>query len=126
MYFFSHSFLKYPLESQISLGIDRRGCFEPPSEIIKPNRGIDCPDILPIEHPNNVTDCSAMKEESQILHPDCASEQRYVMGTRFQTKQKGGQTKKHKLVTCQFHDLDLSNTGKEIKTMSQGKLSILT
>ena len=117
---FSHSFLKYPLESQISLNSERRGCFEPPSEIEDPNKDIDCPDILPIEHPDNITNYAAMDTPCQIDHPDCSSMQRYVMGTRLQTKDKG-KKKKHKLKTCEFHNLDNSKQGAQLKTMSQGK-----
>ena len=124
IYSFSHSFLKYPLESQISLGTDRRGCFEPPSEDFEPNRGIDCPDIVAIENPSNVTDYTAMDDESQLVHPDCASGCRYVMGTRLQTKAKGKKSK-HKLATCKFHDPDLSNQGADHKTMSQGKKGLI-
>lgn len=120
---FSHSFLKYPLESQFSLGLDRRGCFEPPSETEPPNTGIDCPDILPIGHPANITNMKAMEDDSQMVHPDCATMQRYVMGTRLQTKVK---KKQHKLPTCDFHDLDKSKQGADLKTMSQGKDLLLT
>ena len=120
--FLSHSFIKYPIESQVSLGLDRRGCFEPPSETTPPNTEIECLDILPIEHPDNTTDYAAMDNESQIVHPDCASGNRYVMGTRLQTKGKGGKARKaaHKLETCKFHDLDCSKQGAELQTMSQG------
>ena len=118
--FFSHSFLKYPLESELSLGSERRGCFEPPSENEAPTEGIDCPDILLIEHPDNVTDLTAMENDSQIVHPDCSSGNRYVMGTRLQTKTKGKGKSKHKLNTCSFQNIDLSKQGAKIKTMSQG------
>ena len=118
-FFFSHSFLKYPLESQISLGVDRRGCFEKPSETEPPNRDIICRDILPIEHPDNITDEKSMEDESQLLHPDCSSLQRYIMGTRLQNKDG---KKKHKLPTCDFHDLDNCKQGVLFKTMSQGSL----
>ena len=110
------------MESQISLGVDRRGCFEPPSETEPPNTAIDCPDILPIGHPANITNKNAMEDESQILHPDCATMQRYVMGTRLQNV-KG--KKQHKLPTCDFHDPDNSKQGADLKTMSQGKSLLL-
>ena len=117
MYNFSHSFLKYPLESQITLGVDRRGCFEPPSETEPPNKDIDCKDILPIDHPENITDEKAIEEKSQLHHPDCSTLQRYVMGTRLQT---AGGKKQHKLPTCDFHNLDNCKQGSLHKTMSQG------
>ena len=110
------------MESQISLNSERRGCFEPPSEIEDPNKDIDCPDILPIEHPNNVTNYAAMDNQSNLEHPDCSSMQRYVMGTRIQNNTKGKKKKKqHKMKTCEFHNLDNSKQGAMLKTMSQGK-----
>ena len=117
-YNFSHDFIKYPLESQLSLGVDRRGCFEPPSETEPPTKGITCTDILPIDHADNITCEAAMDNPSQLLHPDCSSMQRYIMGTRLQTK---GGTSKHKLPTCDFHDLDNCVEGIHFKTMSQGR-----
>ena len=119
---FSHSFLKFPLESQISLGVDLRGCFEPPSETVLPKTNIDCQDILPIDHPENVTDEKAILDESQLLHPDCPTMQRYVMATRLQTVVG---KKKHKLPTCDFHDLDNCMQGAFHKSMSQGELILL-
>ena len=59
-----------------------------------------------------------MDNPSQLLHPDCSSMQRYIMGTRLQTK---GGTSKHKLPTCDFHDLDNCVEGIHFKTMSQGR-----
>ena len=44
----SHSFIKYPEESRLSLGSERRGCFEAPSEHKEPTMGINCTEILPI------------------------------------------------------------------------------
>ena len=48
LFYFSHSLIKYPEESRESLGLERRGCFEPPSDDRVPEKGIDCIDILPI------------------------------------------------------------------------------
>ena len=115
---FRHEFIHYPLESLVSLGADRRGCFEPPLETKVPSKNIDCKDILPIGHPENVTDENAMNDESQLLHPDCSTSQRYVMATRLQTT---AGKKQHKLPTCAFHDVDLCRQGSEHKTMSQGE-----
>ena len=74
-----------------------------------------------MEHPENITNVKAMEDESQLLHPDCSTMQRYVMGTRLQTKVDG--KKKHKLPTCDFHDLDNSKQGANLKTMSQGNIN---
>ena len=116
----SHSFLKYPTESLETLGI-RKGCFEAPSMSEEPNSNIDCPDIVAIEDPSNVTNYHAWEDNDQTLHPDCNSKQRYVMGTRLQTGGRNKKKPKHKLKTCEFHDLDLCLQGKKSKTMSQGK-----
>lgn len=116
--------MKYPIESQLSLNIDRRGCFETVSDTLDPTTDIDCPDIIPIEHSENVTDFRAMEVDSQLCHPDGSTVKRYVMGTRLQTKLKGKKKKKHKLKTCQFHNLDLSKQGAQLKTMSQGKYHV--
>lgn len=70
----------------MSLGTERRGCFEPVSETIEPRRGISCLDIVPIESPENVTNYERMKDDSQLLHPDSSNLNRYVMGTRLQTR----------------------------------------
>ena len=115
----SHSFLKYPLESQLTLNDKRRGCFENPSDKRDPQTGLDCPNILPIEHPDNVTNYDAIEMESTIQHPDSPSIDRFIMGTRLQTRDK--KKKKHKLKTCEFHNLDNSRQGAQLKTMSQGK-----
>ena len=73
-----------------------------------------------LEHPDNITDYSAMENPSQILHPDCSTGRRYIMGTKFQSRNKSGK-KAHKLASCSFHNLDLSIQGSNLKTMSQGK-----
>ena len=91
---FSHSFLCYPLESQISLGSDRRGCFKPPVDDKLPTSDIDCLDIVPTEHMDNITCIEHMKEESQLVHPDSLNMNRYIMGTRIQTRGKGGTGRK--------------------------------
>ena len=122
--YFSHSFIHYPIESQVSLGTERRGCFEPPSDTTEPNSGIVCYDIVPIESPANVTKSENMKYDSQILHPDSQNTNRYVMGTRLQTSGKKGKIS-HKLATCKFHNLDLSKQGAQVKTMSQGEIACI-
>ena len=104
----------------MSLGTDRRRCFENPSETEDPNTDIDCPDILPIELQENETNVAAIENPSQIHHPDSINQKRYIVGTRLQTRGKGGK-RSHKLKTCQFHNLDLCKQGKEVKTMSQGR-----
>ena len=118
--FYSHSFHHYPEESKLTLGEERRGCFEPPSETLEPNTGIVCLDIVPIESPDNVTNPARMDNPSQAYHPDSQNQQRYVMGTRLQTRGKGAKTS-HKLNTCKFHNIDNSVQGAQLKTMSQGK-----
>ena len=79
------------MESQVSLGSDRRGCFEPPSETKEPTSDIECIDIVPIESTDNITYFENMEDESQIMHPDSMNHNRYVMGTRLQTR-KGGKS----------------------------------
>ena len=51
-----------------------------------------------------------------LLHPDSENLNRYILGTRFQTKNIG---KSHKRKTCSYHDLDLSIEGQSIKSMTQ-------
>ena len=80
------------MESQVSLGSDRRGCFEPPSETKEPTSDIECIDIVPIESTDNITYFENMEDESQIMHPDSMNHNRYVMGTRLQTRGKGGKS----------------------------------
>ena len=67
---FSHSFHHYPHESSVSLGSERRGCFEPPSEDKQPTKDIDCQDIVPTEKQNCVANIEKMKSDSQLDHPD--------------------------------------------------------
>ena len=118
--FVSHSFIHYPFESLLTLGTERRGCFEPPSDELEPNTGIECTDILPIQLQENESNPAAMQSTCTRDHPDSTNEQRYVTGTRLQTRGKG-RKKSHKLQTCQFHNLDHCRQGAEIKSMSQGK-----
>ena len=119
--FFSHSLIHYPIETQLSIGIERRGCFEPPSDTSEPNSDIVCLDIVPIESPLNETNYENMKIPSQMVHPDSKNHNRYITGTRLQTRGKAGK-KAHKLKTCDFHNLDHCKQGAEVKTMSQGKV----
>ena len=60
-----------------------------------------------------------MEVDCQLLHPDSTNRDRYVMGTRLQTRGRGGKNA-HKLPTCKFHDLDKCIQGAALKTMSQG------
>ena len=41
---------RYPDLAELAYGSERRGCFENPDEMKAPTSGIDCPDILPVEH----------------------------------------------------------------------------
>ena len=121
---FSHSFIHYQEESEISLGIQRRGCFEDPSEVWDPNSDIECEDIALTESGENVTNEQHIHDENPLVHPDSETYNRYVMGTRLQTRRKNGKKggkKQHKLESCKFHDLDLCKQGKKVKTMSQGE-----
>ena len=87
--FVSNSFIRYPLESQVSLGSERRGCFEPPSQTEEPNSNIDCPELVSIQSPDNITRYTNMNDDSQLVHPDSSNMDRFIMGTRLQTRGKG-------------------------------------
>ena len=116
----------YRLESQISLGTERRGCFEPPSDDYPPNYNVECPDILPTELQGYEPSVEAAQHESPLEHPDSKTGKRFVMGTRMQTTGHGTNSKmKHKLPSCSFHNIDCSKEGKHVKTMSQGRNIIL-
>ena len=78
--FVAHSFLHYPTEAELAYG-DRRGCFQKPSDVVPPQSGISCPDLIPTELQSG-TDRDAMLNPSQLVHPDALSPARYVFGTR--------------------------------------------
>ena len=57
-------------------------------------------------------------------HPDSENRNRYVLGTRFTAKT--GQSKSgHKRDTCAYHDLDLSEQGKDVKSMIQEAMQLV-
>jgi hypothetical protein len=60
-----------------------KGCFEKPSNDVPPNSGISCPDITPIELSAEPVNKQAMRNPSQLVHPDVPTPMRYVSGTRF-------------------------------------------
>ena len=62
------------------------------------------------------TNRDLFEDGNPLTHPDSDNQNRYVMGTRLQLKtgHKG-----HKRETCAFHNLDLSQQGPEIKSMTQ-------
>ena len=95
------------------LGTERRGCFEPPSDTNKPNSNIDCLDIVPIESEFNVTNIENMKVDNQLVHPDSANINRYIMGTRLQTRGAKGKVKRGE-------QADVEKT-KEITEQPEGK-----
>ena len=72
----SHSFHHYPDESVVSLGSERRGCFEPPSEDKIPRTSIDCQDIIPTENQQMTADHDKMNNDSQVDHPDSSNSKR--------------------------------------------------
>ena len=59
---------------------------------------------------------ASFSKEDPLLHPDSENLQRFILGTRFQTKNNN---KGHKRNTCRYHDLDLSIQGQSIKSMTQ-------
>ena len=62
------------------------------------------------------TDRTKFESTDPLEHPDSTNVNRYILGTRLQTKSGN---KGHKRNTCSFHDLDLSEQGKFIKSMTQ-------
>ena len=102
----------YPEDSARCLG-DRKGCFEVPSETRKPRHGIDCKDLDPI-HPTY--DRSKFEDKDPLIHPDSSNINRYILGTRLQSKSSRSG---HKRSTCSYHSLDLCEQGHSIKSMTQ-------
>ena len=112
-----HSFLRYPDHSQVAFG-KKRGCFEPPSDDKLPSRNIKCSDITPLHLSDRVPNREAMRDIDPLVHPDSDERVRYCLGTRMQMKADGKGS--HKAATCTFHDLDLSEDGRMLKSMTQG------
>ena len=57
-----------------------------------------------------------------LQHPDSVSFNRYVLGTRLQSK-TGHQG--HKRDTCAYHNLDLAIQGGKIKSMTQESMQVV-
>ena len=61
---------RYPNIAELAYGHSRRGCFENPDDNKVPTRGIDCPDILPVEYADesdSLLDAQAMKNPSPLV-----------------------------------------------------------
>jgi hypothetical protein len=76
-------------------------------------------DIEPIKPE---TDRSKFENDDVLEHPDSNNLNRYVLGTRLQTKSGN---KGHQRETCAFHDLDLSEQGTNIKSMTQESMQMV-
>ena len=59
-----------------------------------------------------------MRDIDPLVHPDSDECVRYCLGTRMQMKPDGKGS--HKAAACTFHDLDLSEDGRMLKSMTQG------
>ena len=96
------------------------GCFETPSDTIKPNSGIDCPDITPLTLTDSTQTVNreAMNNSNPLIHPDSNSLARYCLGTKLQMDSR----KSHKSPKCAFHNAALSIQGNFIKIMTQEAL----
>ena len=70
-------------------------------------------DLEPIKQETNRVH---FDDGNPLTHPDSPNFNRYVLGTRLQTKSGN---KGHKRETCAFHNLDLSQQGSRIKSMTQ-------
>ena len=92
-------------------------------------RGYDLSTLPPqIEYPTNLVyfqDIEPIQQETNrehfgdgnpLDHPDSSNRNRYVFGTRLQSKSGH---KGHKRDTCAYHNLDLSQQGATIKSMTQ-------
>lgn len=118
--YYRHSFLRYPAQSQKAFG-QTRGCFQLPSSV-KPRKNIKCSDILPLDLSDNEPNRQAMLDSDPLVHPDTANMTRYCLGTRMQMKEDGKGS--HKAVECSYHDLDLSEDGKMLKSMTQEAMQV--
>lgn len=76
----ANSIHRYPTESELAFG-KTRGCFEKPSNVLSPNAGLSCPDIIPTEMQSK-SERDAMLNASILVHPDVQTSTRYVFGTR--------------------------------------------
>ena len=114
------NFLRYPNESRQIYG-DLRGCFEPPSDTVLPNNGIDCPDITPLTltDQTQTVNREAMNDSNPLVHPDSTSLTRYCLGTKLQMDPK---RRSHKSPKCAFHNAALSKQENLLKTMTQEAL----
>ena len=127
---------RYPNVAELAYGSRRRGCFENPDDNREPQTELDCPDILPVEHQEDIGhlhDPMAMKNPSQLVriqknhpnintanitqvHPDVRGTNRFVTGTRLQMRKAGTS---HKRPSCRFHDVSKTKQGVFINTMNQ-------
>ena len=110
---------KYPEQSAVAFGT-LKGCFELPSTK-KPSGSIDCPDILPLTMSTSRVNPGSMKNSDPLVHPDSNNKTRYCLGTRIQMDPKKNS---HKSPTCLYHDANLSDQGRMLKTMSQEALQV--
>jgi hypothetical protein len=117
-----HSFSQpqYRVWSQLAFG-QYHGCFEKPSSTKDPTSNIDCPEIKPLNFCDNKVNREAMNNDSRLVHPDSSSLTKYCLGTRLQMRK--GKTS-HKLKTCEYHDVNLSNQGKLLKSMTQEAMQV--
>ena len=60
---------RYPTLYEVAYGTDRKGCFENPDDNKPPSRGLDCPDIVPLEYEERpgLPNHDAMKNPSQLV-----------------------------------------------------------
>ena len=103
-----HNKIHYPEESKLIYG-ERMGCFETPSDTLKPNSGIDCPDITPLTLTDSTQTVNreAMNNSNPLIHPDSNSLARYCLGTKLHGLEKITQ----KSEVC-FPQCCIVNTGK--------------
>lgn len=62
------------------------------------------------------TDSRKFESDDPLDHPDSKNSNRYIMGTRLQSKSGH---KGHRRKSCAYHNLDLSVQGHKIKSMIQ-------
>ena len=62
------------------------------------------------------------QDDNPLNHPDSDNQNRYILGTRFQTK---GGHRGHTRDTCAYHDLDLCVQGEHIKSMTQEGMQLV-
>ena len=120
---FRHSFLRYPEESKVAYG-EKQGCFEKPDGSRTPRKNIDCPQITPLIYSDEVCNRDAMLEDNPLFHPDSSSLSRYCVGTRLQMRDGPGKGS-HKSGECLYHDLNCSEQGKLVKSMTQEAMQVV-